>query len=128
LNPLSTTEQTNSSSDPSPVWPIAIWAVFITRNPLAAQAPLADMWAHHGRYTQSRETKGHFMVCNLFLHSFESNDDRPAARHTSREYSQLHGNSGKWTAIKLCLNEPLHCQPPQHLVCSFMYEGVYAFI
>lgn len=70
LNPLLRTEQTNSSSGLSPVWPLAVQSVFITRNSLTAQASMTDISGHQGRYAKGGETKGHFMIHNLFSHSF----------------------------------------------------------
>lgn len=60
LNPLLTTEQTNSSPGPSPVWPLVICSVFITRIPLPAQASMTDMSGWHGRYVHARGNKTPF--------------------------------------------------------------------
>lgn len=86
-SPLSATEQTNSSPGPSPVWPLVIRSVFITRISPPAQASMTDMSGWHGRYVHTRETKSHFMVYNLVLRPFEERDDGPPAYHTSLEPS-----------------------------------------
>lgn len=59
--------------------PPAIWSVLITRNFLTAKASMTDISDQQGRCAESRETKDHFTVHNLFLHSLNHNDDVPAA-------------------------------------------------
>lgn len=83
LNPLLATEQTNSSPGPSPVWPLVIWSVFITRiSPL-----LKHLWLICQAGMGDTYTPGKQKAISCFIAYFGSplskKDDRPAALHTS---------------------------------------------
>lgn len=114
-------QETNSSPGPSPVWPLVICSVFMTR--LSPCSSIYDWYARLAWEIQTRQAnKKAFHGLQPSLHSFEGKNDGPAAWVSLPSYAQ--SESAMWAATKWHLSELIRLIPKPYTPCLHAYAHV----